>query len=274
MKENILQKLSITIDVDEDESSIKEHLSELLCDINEVYSYLVYAEYNCGKLKNFVVEMLVSHTAYFNTLKHNDVIQSICAIILNTVREGVQRYVVGYKQPPLDKLITAYEPLVHSLARQQQMHWRQIEYDDLCQMCRMVICTLYNAGYYIHKNLIRRAFTNEVLMYMRKYKHQPHLVSLDDKVCNDSDNMCLKDVIPDKLQDENRQDEEDEEVSQQALIEQRDLVISIIGERQYDRLLAEYGTKTTTAWGQKTTHRIRQKLKEQGITDYTFWRNL
>ena len=274
MKENILQKLSVAIDANEDEQSIKEHLSELLCDIDEVYSYLVYAEYANNKLKDFVVEMMVSHTAYFNTLKHNDVIQSICAIILNTVGESVQKYVVGYKQPPLDKLIVAYEPLVHSLARQQHTYWRQLEYEDLCQICRMVICTLYNAGYYIHKNLVQRAFANEVLMHIRKYKRQPVLVSLDDRIHNESENMTLKDVIPDIQQDNQRQDEEDEEVFKQALIEQRDLVIDMIGQRQYDRLLTEYGTKTTSAWGTKTTHRLRQKLKQEGITSHSFWRNL
>lgn len=270
--ENILSKLSVNIGLPTNADKIRQQLSDCLANVDDVYSYLVYADYIQGTLSSFTVEFLVSQNSYYNTINHEYLYNDICNCICNTAEQD-KRYVVGYKQPPLDKLLQAYEPLVHSLARQQKTYWKQLEYEDLCQMCRLVICTLYKAGYYVHKNLIRRAFTNEVLMSIRKDKYKPIIVSLDKKIGNSEDNdILVRDLIPDKLQEEQMQDEEDYESLQTILKEQRDLVIEHLGQRTYDRLLQEYGNRSTTTWGQKVTFRLREWLRKEGITERTFWR--
>lgn len=272
MKENILHKLTITINAQLDEENAKELIGEYLYTIDYAYSYLVFAEYLDKKLARFIVEVLVSQSDYYNCLKKQDVINGIWQVIEQTKEQEVEKRVVGYKQPPLDKMLQAYEPLVHSLSRQQQTYWKNLEYEDLCQMCRLVICTLYKAGYYVHKNLIRRAFTNEVLMSIRKERYKPTIVSLDKPIGGDTDNVYVKDVIPDTSQLQHMQDEEDDEVFMTMLKEQRELVIDMIGQRQYDRLLSEYGSGSTSSWGQKTTYRLRERLKKEGVTERTFWR--
>lgn len=271
--ENILSKLSVNIGLPTNADKIRQQLSDCLANVDDVYSYLIYADYIQGALSSFTVEFLVSQNSYYNTINHAYLLNDISNTICNTAEQD-KRYVVGYKQPPLDRLLQAYEPLVHSLARQQKTYWKQLEYEDLCQMCRLVICTLYKAGYYVHKNLIRRAFTNEVLMSIRKDKYKPVIVSLDKKVGNGEDNdILIKDIIPDVQQEERSQDEEDYEYLQTVLREQRELVIEHLGQRTYDRLLQEYGNRNTTTWGQKVTFRLREWLRKEGITERTFWRN-
>lgn len=272
MKENILHKLTVIVDARLDEENAKELIGEYLYTVDYAYSYLVFAEYYDGYLSRFSIEVLVSQSDYYNCLELQDVIDGVWNIIVQAREQEIDKRVVGYKQPPLDKMLQAYEPLVHSLSRQQQTYWKNLEYDDLCQMCRLVICTLYKAGYYVHKNLIKRAFTNEVLMSIRKDRYKPTIISLDKPVGHDSDNMYIKDVIPDTSQLQKIQDEEDDEVFMTMLKEQRELVIDMIGQRQYDRLLSEYGSGSTSSWGQKTTYRLRERLKKEGVTERTFWR--
>lgn len=274
MRENVLHKLSLTVDADTDEASIRQQLVDILCNTDDIYSYLVYADYIQHELRSFTIELLVSQDNYYNTISHEYILNDVCGIISNTLSQTVQHAVVGYKQPPLDKLLVAFDPLVHSLAREQKTYWKQLEYEDLCQMCRLVICTLYKAGYYVHKNLVRRSFINEVLMSLRKDKYKPTMVSLDKNVSNTDDELLLKDIIPDTLAEQNKQDEEDEELFQDILAEQRELIIEHIGQRQYDRLLSEYGSKCTTTWGQRMTYRLREWLRKEGIAERTFWRKI
>lgn len=278
MKENILHKLIITVSADLDEENAKELIGEYLYTIDYAYSYLVLAEYDNKerdkrKASKFIIEVLVSQSDYYNCLKRQDIIDGIWNIISDTCNQVEHaKIIVGYKQPPLEKLLQAYEPLIHSLSRQQQTYWKNLEYEDLCQMCRLVICTLYKAGYYVHKNLIKRAFTNDVLMSIRKDRYKPTIISLDKPIGGETDNMYVKDVIPDTSQIQHMQDEEDREAFMLMLQEQRELVVDMIGQRQYDRLLSEYGNNVTSSWGQKTTYRLREKLKKEGINERTFWR--
>lgn len=248
-------------------------LSQSLVNVDEVYSYLIYAKYQDHTLTGWRVEFIVSQHDAYNTISKAQAILDICKLIDDSYSREVQRYVIGYKQPPLDILLTTLDPLVQKLARQQQSYWN-LEYEDLCQTCRLVICTLYHKGYYIHKSLINRAFINEVLLSIRKDRYKPQIVSIDEPVAYDKEGKAqmVADTIEDPSAEDEFNEQYDEEEHQYQLEQMREIVIDIIGRRQYDQLVREYGNKMTTNAGRKQTQKIRMKLKEIGISEELFRR--
>ena len=147
-----------------------------------------------------------------------------------------------------------------------------LEMEDLIQMCNLVISDLYYKGYYIHKQLIRRAYINYVLMHIRKDKNRVQIISLDQPY-NKSDNdntLRIADMIPDINASNELSDKEDEEVQKRILLEVKDIVIDFIGPRQYDQLLREYSNKQTTNWSRKLMQTIKAHLFEMGISNKSF----
>ena len=165
-------------------------ISQSLVTTDRVYSYLVYAEYSDHRLSGWRVEFVISQVDDYNTIHKAQAILDICALIDESYNRSQQSYVIGYKQPPLDLLLQVLDPLVQRLARQQHDYWG-LEYDDLCQTCRLVICALYRKGYYIHKSLVNRAFINEVLMSIRKERYKPQMVSIDQPVAYDKEGKAF-----------------------------------------------------------------------------------
>ena len=245
---NVLTKFKVKINKDLTSDNICVELIKSLVNIDNVYSYILYANYNRNTLQDFTVEFLVSQNESYNTIAQEDVVAGVAAKILKHLKNEKQSYVIGYKQPPLDKLLELYEPLVHTLATKQQQYWQQLEYEDLCQMCRLCICTLYKAGYYLHKNLIQRAFTHDVLMSIRKEKYTDKPLSLNHKVKYDDE---------DKLR---------------ILQEKRDLIIEEVGQRQYDQLVKAYSFGNTDARSRAIVNKLKNKFIAQGITENTFMR--
>lgn len=269
---NVLTKFKVRIDKDLTGDKICEILGQSLVNVDNVYSYILYANYIKDCLKDFHVEFLVSQTDGYNTISQEDVIASIAAQILKHSQSEKQSYVIGYKQPPLDKLLELYEPLVQSLATKQQQYWQQLEYEDLCQMCRLCICTLYKAGYYLHKTLIQRAFTNDVLLSIKKERYTDKPLSLNHKVKYDDERIELMDLIPDTSMIEEIDEKNDNEDKLRILQEKRDLIIEEVGPRQYDQLIRAYSFGNTDARSRAIVNKLKNKFIAQGITENTFMR--
>lgn len=233
---------------------------------DKLYSYVTYAVYENERLKGWSIHCHVSQNERYNTIKVADAVDSICKTMDEILSKEEVRYVIGYQQPPLELLITILDPLVRKLAREQSNYW-PIEYDDLCQMCRLVICTLYRSGYYIHKSLVRRAFINYVLQYLRPERYKPLMMSLDEPVARDDEGheLTAAETVVDQIALDQQEEEEEREVELQVIQEQKDLIISIIGVRQWDQMVREYGNKSTTNWSQKKTFDIKRKLSQAGI---------
>lgn len=260
---NIVQ---LIYDIDQAEKLMKEQLNKF----NKIHSAVVYNKFVDGEFSHWELHYNIGQLSKFNDLKTTDSIRYLVSEMRK--QDNRQGYVNCFVQSSAETIIKSRKPLILKLAKEQHDAWEHLEMEDLIQMCNLVICDLYYRGYYIHKNLIRRAFINYVLMHIRKDKGKPNIVSLEqDYGKSDNDErISIKDMIPDvKLLNE-QSDKEDKEVENQILTEMRDVVISIIGPRQYDQMLREYGNKQTTNWSRKLMQTIKAKLFELGINAKSF----
>lgn len=227
------------------------------------YSYSLYVDEHDGHI-SYRLELMYSLIDKYNTISVNTIIDKINTSI-EKYQKGNSNKLIGYKQPPLDILIRTYEPLVIHLSKQQHEHWKEIEQEDLEQMCRLVICILYNSGYYIHKKLIAKTFNNYVLQYLRHDRYRPKVISLEEPIPVKGENLTVKDAIKDEDYEQQLIDKEDRDSDIAFLTQFRSIVIQEIGERQYEQLLKQYSTKTTTAWACKKVFDLRKKFNKNGV---------
>lgn len=272
MDNNILNKLSVTITT-EQIPALEKLLEGGLVTTDFVYSYLIYSQYKDKQLVGWLVEFLVSQTEGYNTISTEMAISTISRIIRKAKDDASVQYVVGYKQPPVEILVETFDPLVKKLAAKQREYWSIMEYEDLCQICRVTIIHLYNKGYYVHSKLISRAFTNEVLMQLRPQRYAPDIVSLDKSInAGYGDEITLLDKIVDKVAEEAKEDAILDEITKRIVKEKRKLIIEALGgsERQYDQLVREYGNKAASPWARMAVQRIKKYLAKININEKSF----
>lgn len=268
MRDNVISKIVVDVDKDVNKSQLCEILMKpIAINYEKIYSYLIYAKYNETTLEGWTVEYNISQSDEYNTIKTDDAIVDIAISILEHRKCKEKSYVIGYKQPDVELMCKLYEPYVKKLAREQKQHWPYLEYEDLCQMCRLVMITLYKKGYYVHKSLLEKSFINYILVHIRKERNKPILISLDDTFSKSegNDDIAFVDTIPDLQEMYERQDEEDAEERQDVIKHERELVVGIIGTRVYDQLVREYGNNCTTGSGVRTVQRIKEKLRKEGV---------
>ena len=274
MKENVLSKLCQEISFDCTDEEVSKEISDIADVIGCVYSYLIYAKYKEGELTHWLVEYLVSQTKEYNTIDLRKTGYQIAKAIIVSRKDPEMRYVIGYRQPPEELMITLYEPLIDKLSCQQMRRWSQFDYEDLCQICRYVIIKLYRSGYYVHKRLIEKSFNNEVLMEIRPDKYKPIIVNIEDTLNSnlgeDADKLTIADMIPDLDDLHEKEDQLNKDSDALIFAELKDIIIDLIGPRRYDQLLMEYGTGNTTSSGRNLVVRIKRHLEEMGITRRDF----
>lgn len=270
--DNALLKFSQKVKKDEDLSKLKDKIYDILSNIGNIYSYIVYAKYNKNKFEHWSIQYNISQNECYNTLSPEQVAKDIADKIIN-YNENDKQYVIGYNQPPLDIMVKLYSPLVLKLALVQHERWQYLEIDDLYQMCMLSMCKLYNKGYYLHKDVLRKCFNNDVLMHIRKNKNSPIIISLDDIYFASGDNdgdIKVEDVIEDLDSTNDIVDIEELDAKESEYNDKRSVIIELIGDRQYDQLLREYGNKTTTNWSRKTVYRLKERLRKLGIDESMF----
>lgn len=264
--ENILTNIVQVIEIDSD---IEREVREQLVGLKKIHSMIVYGIYNNDVLEGWDVHYNISQTNKFNTITVSEIVNKLKEALVD---DGTVRHVYTHLQPTVSILIRQYRWLIVKLCKEMHAHWEFLEMEDLIQMCNLVICDLYNKNYYIHKRLIRRSFTNYVLMHIRKNKNRPAICSLEQlyhKSDSDSD-VTFAEMIPDKQAMYAEEDKYDDEVLKQIIGEVRDIVVDLIGKRQYDQLLREYGNKQTTPWSRKLMVKIKAHLYDMGITSKSF----
>lgn len=268
---NILTKVKIKLRCCELDDA-KRIVADVLSINDRIFSYLIYAKYKDSQLTGWQIECNVSHTPRYNCIDTKVAVAEIYALMELSLSSNDMPAVIGYRRPPLDIQLEVLEPLTKKLAIEQSQAWKLLEYDDLCQMCRLGICTLYNKGYYLHKNLIRRTFVNSVLMQLRKYRQSPDTVSLYDPVGIDEDGSEISwmDVTPDETAKSAILQAENDEAETDVLTKKRQIVIDKIGQRQYDQLLREYGNKLTTNIGRHVVNKLKRHLAAMGLDSKSF----
>ena len=267
MNYNNIETLQQFIAHGTDELLVRHLVNGVLTDIDRIYSYLVCAKYKNGEKVGLVINYNFSQTDSYNTI-HCD--EQLIDTIVRTVIDNLDnnKYVVGYKQPSAEIMILAYEPLMCKLAKQQSERWNVLEYDDALSIAKIVMYKLYRKGYYIHKQVFIRAFYNEVLLELRQYKNEPDIISIDNIIFEDSEDKTITylETLYDKTLELEQEEKEHHEIVMAMFGRVKELIISFSSERQFEQLLREYGSKTTTQWSRKKMQTIKNKFKKLGIT--------
>ena len=271
MAENITNKLVQRISVNHTDEEIKSQLHTVLDELETIYSYLIYAKYKSEKLVCWQIEYTISQTDKYNTLHSCIVVEEIFAILKESNEKKVSN-VIGYKQPSLDIQIQLFEPLINKLALKQTQRWPQIEYEDACQICRMTMLNLYRKGYYLHPTLVERCYNNDILSSIGKDKNKPEIISIDKVVHHDGDNtpLTIGDMLPDTQAEEDAEQKDAEEFIQLVFGQVKEIIVELIGERQFEQLMRDYGNKHTTSWSRKKMQQLKDKFKQMGINWESF----
>lgn len=268
---NTLFKLSQTVSASLSNNDIIEQLHLALNDFDKIYSYIIYAKHNNEEVSCWKIDYHISQVPKYNTLICNNIIPEITDKLYKSKNDT--HTIVGYAQPPIELMLELYDPLVCKCAKEQCNRWRDLEYDDAVSMCRMVMLILANKGYYIHKQLLRKSFNMYVLKYLRKNINSPELVSLEKVMyCggDEDDTLTLADMIADTSIEEKEQDK-DNEIAVKAIFEEvKAIIIELVGERQFEQLLRDYGHKHTTTWSRSKMLQIKKRFKELGLNARSF----
>lgn len=271
MADNITNKLVQRISVKHTDEEIKSQLHAVLDELETIYSYLIYAKYKDEKLVCWQIEYTVSQTDKYNTLHSCIIIDEIFSILKES-REKKVSNVIGYRQPCIDIQIQLFEPLINKLVLKQCQRWPQLEFDDASQICKMTMLNLYRKGYYLHSALVERCYNNEILMSIRKDKNKPEIVSIDKVIHNDGDNcpLTVGDILRDVDAEEEEDRKDDEDFIKLVFGQVKEIIVELIGERQFDQLMRDYGNKHTTSWSRKKMQQLKDKFKKMGINWESF----
>lgn len=240
---------------------LEQQLDSILDNIGNIYSYLVFVDRAACR---YIVKYTISQEDCYNTIVPLVAREELLAAIRQD--NGSEPSVLTYRQPPLELMLTLYEPLIHTLANDMRNSWPSLELDDLLQTARLCMVKLYNRGYYIHKNLLRRAFVNETLMGLRKERLRPRIVSLDEVVSDNGDDtlITLGDTIVDTSLEDYLQEQEERELMDAKAKMLQHYISETLSPRQYEQILRAYSTKTVDQWSAKQIHNIKKKLKKEG----------
>lgn len=245
-------------------------LDALLTNAPKICRFVIKSHYINNQLSYWQFECEVCTDNTYNTFKKEDCIHDTLIAITNDVQDG--KYIILFKQPSLEMQIKMYMPYIKKLAQIQSQRWKTLEYDDLYSTCTFVIIKLYKRGYYLNKWLIKKSFENEVLLQLRKFKNVPEILSLEQITFTNDNNepVKLEDMIEDKQANINIQDEEESQLIHAIFLKVKEIIVTDIGERQFDQLLRDYGNKHTTNWSRKQMQIIKQKFSKDNITKMTF----
>ena len=120
---------------------------------------------------------------------------------------------VRYIQPSLEQWLQVFQPFLKSIATRMHTQYEEIipDKDEVISILYLTIVKLYNKGYYLHKQLIKKSFMNELNLECRKLKHLNECDSLDDTIGTDDDGKDI--VLYDKISEA-----ESTEWARQALV--------------------------------------------------------
>lgn len=271
MADNVLMHVKQKISAATPMDKVEEILCETFDGIDNIYSYLIYAEYDVNPLQ-YIIQYNISQNDELNTITLEDVLTGVIQTLEN-VDVNAKKHIVGYGQPSLEIVLQTYDPLVHKLARYQNDRWKQYDYEDLCQICRLVMIKLYRKGYYIHRRLLQRSFENEIWMDVKKHRGE-HLVSFEDTfyspVSSSSEDLLFADIVPDEYAIEKEREKEEQEVNSLVFEEVKQILIDYMGIRQFDELMRDYGNNHTTNWSRKMLQKVKKHFEQLGISRKDF----
>lgn len=122
-------------------------------------------------------------------------------LITNLWSKPISAQGVRYVQPPIQQWVELFKPLLLTLIDEVHPRYEKLipERDEMLSILYYAIAKLHNKGYYLHKNLVKRAFVNELNMECRTLKNNMITDSLDEPVGRDEEGkeITLLDQIAD-----------------------------------------------------------------------------
>lgn len=260
MHDNILHDYRIRIPKAE-HKTIEVLLADEWFNVNELYSYIVTIESDDLKIK-----YIISDTPEYNTINTQSAILKIKKAV--TSIEDEDDCVLCFEQAPLEMYIQLHEPMIDTMASRIANQWSKLEYDDLCQICRMCCVELYAKGYYLHKKLIWTTFRNKIIEEVRGLKRRGVVVSIYDKSYDDLNNkdITIEDTLVDWDEVYQKQDAETLESEKLIFQEVKDIIIELIGKRQFDTLYRDYTNGHTTTTSRKLLVKVKNHLATLGLS--------
>ena len=240
MKRNDVFYFQQIVMEDECDEQIAEKIDAIMSEIQSLYSYTITVDRSKGI--RYKINYALSENDKYNTITKELVKEDI----LNTIKADKNnsgKYIIGHKQPPIDLMIELYEPLVQKLSREQCNRWKFLEYDDVCQICRMTIVILYNAGYFIHKRLLCKAFNNAILQEVKSVAPSVDYISIENRIDNGSEDLeklRLSDTLRDTATEDAEMDAEEIQIRAQIYGEVKDILVDMMGTRQYEQFYNDY----------------------------------
>lgn len=257
-------------------ASLNNFISEsipIFDDIQKIYSFIIYSNYKDETFVGWIIQYNISQIDEYNTIPVRQALFDILTLIKydKNTDDNARKYIIGYCQPELDIQIKVYDPLIANLALKMNARWTALEYDDLYQTCRLCLILLYNKGYYIHKRLLEKSFSNAVLQSIRHKRYEPEIMSLYQKYNgDDKEKLTLADTIPDKEAEAQQALSDLNECDKEVYKKLRELIVDIVGERGYQELLRDYGNSHTSDVTRYLLRKIKDKFAKKGITIKTF----
>lgn len=233
-------------------------------DIDNVYSVLVL------RFENYwSIQLNIFDKGEYNTLLIDNILQDIFTIIDINKLCNTSRTIIGYIQPSIELMLRAFNPLIVSITYKAVKRWQQLDFDTAYDLAQVTMFELYNKNYYIHLNLFKQCYNNNVLLYLRSSKKDTqYLVSLEEIIVQASknDTFTIQDTLIDKEDFNRRVDQETDELRQSVFRRVKDILILYMGERQFNQLLRDYQNHNTTSWSRTKMHQIRQIFTKYGWT--------
>lgn len=230
---------------------------------NKVYSCLVKNNFVNNTKKDWIVNINVINVSNYNTIDINTCLDNIVEKLQEDLANNSTAPYLYYMQPPIEVIDKAFYPLICKLATKKLTYWPMYELDDLIQMCRLALLELYNKGYYIHKTLLDKAFTNKIYYEMRSRKKESCLVSLTQYETDNFDDSYIE-CFEDKKAIYESEKEEERFVIENIFEELKPVFIRLFGERRFSMLLRDIANKAVTQTDQSMLRRIRRELTKLG----------
>ena len=260
MKEdNIRNHYKITLKKDCD---YEKFLNTSMRLFDKVYSIFVNKNYYEGKLISYIVNITQFSEDKYNTIKIDD-----CIIneILYAIMTSTNDYNIYFKQPTLEIMYEVYYNYTCKLSADIVHKFPEYEYDNVLQTCALVMCNLYNKGYYLNKKIIKTSLLHEIYMMHNKRLKEPHcidssiFINLEKDDVNDWFNN-----LEDKRASKRQEEDEHNDVINSIMIILDPIIKNEIGERRFKRLLDSYTKRCVTSSSQVDIRAIRKILSKLG----------
>ena len=257
-----INSYSININKVTDFKDFNKIIQDIFSDLDYIFSYFIDVNE-----KGYRLLFKLSDNPQFNTISVANFSSKLWNII-------VEQRTPMFEQPSIDILVQSYDNFFNKLSAKFHRDWPFIDFDDLKQLCYVALLKLYNGNYMINKNLLQKSCSNEILMYLRKQKLDSETVSLYTKISGKDDKDApLYTIIVDEQELNRRQYEEEQEYNRTIFNNVKDYLVSSLGQRMFDKLLYDYGNKCTDNISRATMIRLKNKLKNKGITIAFFENN-